>query len=123
MLAGATTQSTRPRLLVCARRAHFKKRNIGRCLTQEELGRAYQRSDARLLEVYEHFYADSVFGDSGQAPDTHYVVLAYQLILPEGAALPLPHAQHAAYRWWPLIEMQTHELVHANTRAYLSALR
>lgn len=92
-------------------------------LTQEELGQAYQRSDARFLEVYEHFYADSIFGDNGQAPETHYVVLAYQLVLPEGATLPLPHAQHGAYRWWPLIEMQTHELVHANTRAYLAALR
>ena len=92
-------------------------------LTLEELGRAYQRDDARLLGVYEHFYADSVFGDTEQAPNTHYVVLGYQLILPEGVALPLPHAQHGAYRWWPLSEMQTHELVHANTRAYLAALR
>ncbi|WP_019411706.1 GDP-mannose mannosyl hydrolase [Pseudomonas psychrophila] len=92
-------------------------------LTQEELGQVLHRSDARLLGVYEHFYADSVFGADAQAPDTHYVVLAYQLVLAEGQELQLPHAQHGDYHWWPLIEMQTHEHVHANTRAYLAALR
>ena len=97
--------------------------NAFKRLTQEELGRSFHRSDARLLGAYEHFYADSVFGANEQAPDTHYVVLAYQLVLAEGQELQLPDAQHGAYHWWPLIEMQTHEHVHANTRAYLAALR
>ena len=92
-------------------------------LTQEELGQLFHRSDARLLGAYEHFYADSVFGADAQAPNTHYVVLAYQLVLVEGQELQLPHAQHEAYHWWPLIGMQTHKHVHANTRAYLAALR
>jgi colanic acid biosynthesis protein WcaH len=92
-------------------------------LTLEELGKASQRNDARLLGVYEHFYSDSVFADSGTGPDTHYVVLAYQIVLAEGDTLQPPRAQHDAYRWWPLIEMQTNEQVHSNTRAYLDALR
>ena len=46
------------------------------------LGQGFDRSEARLLGVYDHFYADSVFGGEADGnPDTHYVVLAYQLIL------------------------------------------
>ncbi|KMM80729.1 GDP-mannose mannosyl hydrolase [Pseudomonas deceptionensis] len=92
-------------------------------LTLEELGKASQRSHASFLGVYEHFYADSVFAAPGQGPDTHYVVLAYQLILGADDTLHPPHAQHDAYRWWSQAEMQTCEQVHANTRAYLDALR
>ncbi len=92
-------------------------------LTRVELGKAFQRSAARMLGVYEHFYANSVFGESGEGPDTHYIVLAYQLVLAEGEVLQPSHAQHDAYRWWPLTEVQTSEEVHENTRVYLDALR
>ncbi len=94
-----------------------------RRLTREELGKERQRQDARLLGVYEHFYSDSVFGTSPEAPDTHYVVLAYQLVLDQDDVLHPPRTQHDAYRWWALNEMQASEQVHANTRAYLDALR
>ena len=92
-------------------------------LTGDELGRAFQRSEAHMLGAYEHFYANSVFGDSADAPDTHYVVLAYQLVLAEGEELQPPHIQHDSYRWWPLTEAQASEEVHDNTRAYLDELR
>ena len=92
-------------------------------LTLEELGKVSARSDARLLGVYEHFYADSVFAAPGQGPDTHYVVLAYQLVMAEDDLLHPPHAQHDAYHWWPQAEMQACAQVHDNTRAYLDALR
>ena len=92
-------------------------------LTREELGKAYQRSEAQMLGMYEHFYDDSVFGESSEGPDTHYIVLAYQLVLAEGEELQPPHAQHDAYRWWPLNDAQTSEEVHDNTRAYFDALR
>ena len=92
-------------------------------LTREELGKAFQRSEGRMLGVHEHFYTDSVFGELGESPDTHYVVLAYQLVLAEGEELQPPHAQHASYRWWPLTEAQASDEVHDNTRAYLDALR
>lgn len=92
-------------------------------LTLEELGKASLRSDARLMGVYEHFYSDSVFASSGEGPDTHYVVLAYQIVLNEDEVLQPPVTQHGAYRWWTLSDMQSSEYVHSNSRAYLDALR
>lgn len=94
-----------------------------RRLTQGELGLAFERSQARLLDVYEHFYADSVFGEAATNPDTHYVVLGYHLRLPAGVSLAPPAEQHDRYRWWPQAEMQASAEVHANSRAYLAALR
>ncbi len=92
-------------------------------LTLDELGKASRRSDARLLGVYEHFYSDSVFSAAGGGPDTHYVVLAYQIVLAEGEVLQPPVTQHDTYRWWALADMQTSLHVHSNSRAYLDALR
>ena len=92
-------------------------------LTREELGKAYQRHEARLLGVYEHFYNDSVFGGSSEGPDTHYIVLAYQLVLAENEVLNPPLAQHESYRWWPLTKAHESQEVHDNTRVYFDALR
>ena len=92
-------------------------------LTLDELGKTCQRYEARLLGVYEHFYADSVFAAADEGPDTHYVVLAYQIVLAKGDELQPPRTQHNAYRWWSLDHMQTCEHVHNNTRAYLDALQ
>lgn len=94
-----------------------------RRLTLGELGRAFERSQARLLDVYEHFYADGVFGAGDATPDTHYVVLGYHLLLPAGVPLAPPAEQHDRYRWWPIAEMQASVEVHDNSRAYLAALR
>lgn len=92
-------------------------------LAFDELGLAFERREARLLDVYEHFYADSVFGEGGSNPDTHYVVLGYYLRLPVGVMLAPPVEQHRRYRWWPMADMQTSSEVHENSRAYLPALR
>ena len=94
-----------------------------RRLTQGELGQAFERGQARLLDVYEHFYVDSVFGEAAANPDTHYVVLGYHLRLPAGVTLVPPAEQHDRYRWWSMAEMQASAEVHANSRAYLAALR
>lgn len=94
-----------------------------RRLTLGELGRAFERSEARLLDVYEHFYEDSVFGEAGANPDTHYVVLGYHLRLPIDLPLAPPVEQHDRYRWWSVAEMQASAEVHDNSRAYLTALR
>lgn len=93
-----------------------------RRVSEAELGRSFARSQARLLDVYEHFYADSVFGDGEQNPSTHYVVLGYLLDIEEGDALAPPADQHDGYRWWPLNEIRANALVHPNTRAYLAAI-
>ncbi|KAB0551356.1 GDP-mannose mannosyl hydrolase [Pseudomonas argentinensis] len=88
-------------------------------LTQEELGQPFQRDQARLLGVYEHFYTDSVFGE---APDTHYVVIAYALELGAQQNLQPPSVQHGRYRWWLIEEMRDEPRIHSNTRDYLQAL-
>lgn len=94
-----------------------------RRLTLTELGRAFERQEAQLLGIYEHFYPDSVFGTAPAEPDTHYVVVAYRIALPDGHVLAPPREQHGRYRWWPLAEVRTSAEVHDNTRAYLPALR
>lgn len=88
-------------------------------LTGVELGQVFNREQGRLLGVYEHFYDDSVFGD---APDTHYVVIAYALQLDAGQELQPPAEQHGRYRWWSLAQMQNETSIHRNTRDYLQAL-
>ncbi|UAW98043.1 GDP-mannose mannosyl hydrolase [Halopseudomonas nanhaiensis] len=88
-------------------------------ITQAELGQPFARADARLLDLYEHFYTDSVFGDT---PDTHYVVSGYLLDLPQGCELSLPDTQHDGFRWWSPDEMRRDPMVHENSRAYLNAV-
>lgn len=90
-------------------------------ITLTELGTAFHRSQARLLDIYEHFYDDSVFGEPGEAPDTHYVVAGYRLDLPAGMTLDPPRQQHDAYRWWNMDEMLASPAVHDNSKAYLNA--
>ncbi|WP_044874952.1 GDP-mannose mannosyl hydrolase [Pseudomonas sp. LFM046] len=94
-----------------------------RRLTFGELGRLFERSEGNFLGIFEHFYKDSVFGAGETGPDTHYVVLAYQLILSGDVVLSLPDTQHGEYGWWNLLEMQSSAEVHENTRAYLRVLR
>lgn len=83
-------------------------------LTFVELGCGFQRSQTQFHGVYEHFYDDSVFGEK---PNTHYVVLAYQLRV-KVSDLQLPGEQHSAYRWWLPTDILTSEQVHTNTREY-----
>lgn len=90
-----------------------------RRLTRDELGCAFKRAQASFQGVYEHLYADSVFGE---APSTHYVVLGYRLrVKPD--SLHLPNEQHSDYRWWDVGEASRSRLVHPNTQAYLSRNR
>lgn len=88
-------------------------------LVRDELGVEASRTSACFLDVYEHFYNDSVFGET---PDTHYVVLAYHLRQDLDLSR-LPSSQHRDYRWWPQAEMAASDRVHSNSRAYLSALK
>jgi colanic acid biosynthesis protein WcaH len=91
-------------------------------LTLTELGQGFARSDARLLGVYEHFYQDSVFGEDEASPNTHYVVLGYQLDLPEDFPLEPPTEQHGSYQWWSVDAIRDDNRVHRNTQAYLADL-
>lgn len=90
-----------------------------RRLTRSELGQSNELSGMRFLGVYQHFYADSML-DPGLS--THYVVLAYQLILDLDLET-LPREQHGGYRWWSPHSIADDKAVHANTRAYLPAVK
>ena len=91
-------------------------------LTLTELGTGFARSEAKLLGIYEHFYQDSVFGDDDASPNTHYVVMGYQLDLPEDFPLNPPTIQHGEYEWWSVDDVRADNRVHRNTQAYLEAL-
>tara|TARA_R110002167_G_scaffold95571_3_gene254323 strand:- start:1798 stop:2262 length:465 start_codon:yes stop_codon:yes gene_type:complete len=90
-----------------------------RRLVNEELGYQAERSDARLLDLYEHLYSDSVFGDT---PDTHYVVVAHHLRV-RRADLCLPQEQHSDFRWWSKPEIADADNVHLNSRVYLDKIK
>jgi colanic acid biosynthesis protein WcaH len=85
-------------------------------LTRTELGTTRQRRDASLLGVYEHRY-DTNFADV-DGVDTHYVVLAYQLLVSSTMDIRLDE-QHKASCWLLPEELLQHPDVHANTRAYI----
>ena len=71
--------------------------------------------DARLLGVYEHFYANNRFGDAGYG--THYVVLGYELKIDDAASIR-PDDQHREMRWWTEAKLLASPDVHANAKAY-----
>ena len=89
-----------------------------RRLTRNELGQASALAEMRFLGVYQHFYADSMLDPE---LSTHYVVLAYQLML-EPDLETLPRQQHGGYRWWSPHAIAHGDMVHANTRVYLPAV-
>ena len=82
-------------------------------LTLAELGQEFAYSDAKLLGLYDHFYADSVFGDG---ISTHYVVAAHQFTVQQ--LEHLPKVQHDNYAWFDVKQLLENNLVHPNTKAY-----
>lgn len=64
-------------------------------LTRVELGVELERSQARFIGLYEHFYDDSVFGEQ---PKTHYVVLGHHLKVGK-SNIKLGQEQHASSQW------------------------
>lgn len=88
-------------------------------LCKVELGVSLARKDARLLDLYQHFYQDSVFGDE---PDTHYIVAGYLLDIIDTTKLSLPGTQHSRFHWMHPVDMQNTPLVHPHTLAYLDAV-
>lgn len=85
-------------------------------LLDEEVGCTTRDVDCEMLGVYEHFYDDSVFGDS---PGTHYVVLAWHVRV-RSSDLELPTGQHARFQWWHRRDILGSDDVHPNSRAYMA---
>jgi colanic acid biosynthesis protein WcaH len=89
-------------------------------LTLEELGMELSITDAKLQGPYDHFYTDSVFGDS---ISTHYVAIAYHLKLTAAieaqlVSQQLPVAQHHLYQWLSPESLLAMQAVHEHTKAY-----
>lgn len=84
-------------------------------LTLEELGHEFKLSHATLLGPYTHIYNDNVFDTEFT---THYVAIAYKLIVIR-SLLNLPmDVQHSRYRWYNQDELLTSDKVHVHTKWY-----
>jgi colanic acid biosynthesis protein WcaH len=84
-------------------------------LTSEELGREFNLSQATLLGPYTHLYDDNVFGNEFT---THYIAIAYKLIVTR-SELNLPMGvQHSRYCWCHKDELLTSDKVHIHTKRY-----
>ncbi|OBS93550.1 GDP-mannose mannosyl hydrolase [Vibrio cyclitrophicus] len=84
-------------------------------LTLEELGHEFKFSQAILLGPYTHLYDDNVFGN---AFTTHYVAIAYKLVVIR-SELNLPtDVQHSRYHWYKQEELLTSDKVHIHTKWY-----
>ena len=70
---------------------------------------------ARFLGVYQHFYSDSVFGES---PSTHYVVLGFELFLDNLDIGSMPVEQHDDYQWLAVSDLIAMDTVHQHTKDY-----
>ena len=92
-------------------------------LTREELGQSFSIEQASLLGPFDHFYVDNVFADetqrlSGEDASTHYVALAYALVLDfELERLPVA-IQHERYRWFDMEKLKIDTTVHEHTKRY-----
>jgi colanic acid biosynthesis protein WcaH len=84
-------------------------------LTKEELGQAFSIEQATLLGPYNHFYSDNVFGDEFS---THYVAIAYTLVIDDELTdLPID-IQHGGYQWFEIRSLLSNDEVHRNTKDY-----
>lgn len=70
-----------------------------RRISHSELGVELPMTNGAFRGVYEHFYHDSYFSADERGSGTHYVVLAYTLVLGNSTLEDLPREQHADYRW------------------------
>lgn len=82
---------------------------------REELGYACAFAEARSRGVFEHRYETNRFGEPGFG--THYIVLAYEVVLPDDLDLR-PDAQHRELAWWHISDLLASPAVHPYTKAY-----
>lgn len=90
-------------------------------LTLDELGVEIEIGSARYLGLYEHFYDDSIFTNesTGEAVTTHYVVNAFEIVLPSSKdTCDLPAKQHGDYRWFIEAELMASDHVHKHSKWY-----
>lgn len=87
-------------------------------LGRDELGVGVSFLESTLLGVYEHFYADSVFGDD---VSTHYIAIG--IIVDVNLVLDdLPADEHDQFEWWQIETAIGSPKVHEYTKEYLRSL-
>ncbi|PTP60934.1 GDP-mannose mannosyl hydrolase [Vibrio splendidus] len=96
----------------------------GRILKDESFVTAFNRliknelslefAETKFKGIHQHFYDDNF---SGNDFTTHYVVLAYEIILDE-ELVNLPLEQHSSYKWLSLDDLLSDEQVHKHTKWY-----
>jgi colanic acid biosynthesis protein WcaH len=82
-----------------------------------EIGIRSSLDDATFLGVFEHFYETNRSGNPEYG--THYVVLTYEIILPERPFIEID-SQHSHVRWMSKADILSAENVHPHTKAYFS---
>jgi colanic acid biosynthesis protein WcaH len=82
-------------------------------ITKDEIGKAYDISNASFKGVYQHFYDDNVFNDNFS---THYIVLGFELVIKE--ELSLGTVQHEKYRWFDENELLISDKVYTYVKDY-----
>lgn len=81
-----------------------------------EIGISLEFERAKFLGVYEHFYIESIFGED---ISTHYIVLAYHIILSEEEAKKISlNNQHSKYKWFSIKDILKNSKVHKYTKNY-----
>jgi colanic acid biosynthesis protein WcaH len=86
-------------------------------ILQAETGLNFGFKQARLLGVFQHIYPTNRFEDKDYG--THYVVLAYEIVLREKPRITLD-AQHESWRWMNEHELRTASQVHPFVRRYFA---
>lgn len=89
-------------------------------LSELELGYSVSIDKSEFIGVYQHFYADSVFGGD---MSTHYVVLGFSLMISGEQLSALPAEQHDAYRWWIVTDLLSDDAVHDHTKDYFQPVQ
>ncbi len=90
-----------------------KIENAFQRITKDEIGKAFDISNAKFKGIYQHFYDDNVFNDNFS---THYIVLGFELVIKE--ELSLDTIQHEKYKWFTKEELLCSEDVYSYVKDY-----
>ena len=82
-------------------------------ITKDEIGKAYDISNAKFKGVYQHLYDENVFNDNFS---THYIVLGFELVIKE--ELSLGTIQHDKYKWFTQEELLNNKDVYIYVKDY-----
>ena len=82
-------------------------------ITKDEIGKAYDISNAKFKGVYQRCYDDNVFNDN---VSTHCIVVGFELVIKE--ELSLGTIQHDKYKWFTQEELLNNKDVYTYVKDY-----